>query len=81
MRIDYAYEATPTGFAALQVAAVSIYDRDGAPTSVDPGLRDDLNRQIAQLLPIYYTVDRTSMTWRYSLDGQAIYNILDRVSS
>lgn len=81
MRIDYTYEATPTGFAAMQVAAVSLYDRDGTPTPVGPGLTDDMNRQIAQILPIYYTVDRTSMTWRYSLDGQAIYNILDRVSS
>lgn len=81
MRIDYAYEATPTGFAAMQVAAVSIYDRDGAPTSVDPGLPDVMNRLIAQLLPIYYTVDRTSLTWKYSWDGQAIYNVLDRVSS
>lgn len=81
MRIDYTYEATPTGLAAMQVAAVSLYDRDGTPTPVGPGLTDDMNRQIAQILPIYYTVDRTSMTWRYSLDGQAIYNILDRVSS
>lgn len=81
MRIDYTYEATPTGLAAMQVAAVSLYDRDGTSTAVGPGLTDDMNRQIAQILPIYYTVDRTSMTWRYSLDGQAIYNILDRVSS
>lgn len=81
MRIDYTYEVTPSSFAALQVAAVRIYDRDGTLTSAGPGLTDDMNRQIAQLLPIYYTVDRTSMMWRYSLDGQAIYNILDRVSS
>ena len=81
MRIDYTYQATATGLTAMQVTAIRTYDRDGTPTSDGAGLRDDLNRQTAQLLPVYYTVDQTTMTWRYSLDGRAIYNILDRVST
>lgn len=81
MRIDYTYQATATGLTAMQVTAFRTYDRDGTPTSDGAGLRDALDRQTAQLLPVYYTVDQTTMTWRYSLDGRAIYNILDRVSS
>lgn len=81
IRIDYTYQATATGLTAMQVTAFRTYDRDGTPTSDGAGLRVALDRQTAQLLPVYYTVDQTTMTWRYSLDGRAIYNILDRVSS